>query len=212
MADGTYFQDWRLIVAFNGHHVIGWQWAEKENKAAYLAALSRFPPPQIVVIDGHKAAFEAVRQVWPGVLIQRCLFHTKARVRQLITMRPRTQCGIEIKQLTDMLSAIRNPIQASSWLVAYYQWEQRWEKFLKERTYRGVRDNSWHDVRTWQYTHRELRAIRSMYRGMIKYNTLFAYLTPLINNPNATPLPRTTSPLEGGTTLASKICYAVTVA
>ena len=32
MADGTYFQDWCLIVAFNGKHVIGWQWAEKENK------------------------------------------------------------------------------------------------------------------------------------------------------------------------------------
>lgn len=198
MVDGTYLQGWCLIVVYNGTHVVGWQWADKETKAAYMQALSRFPPPDIVVIDGHRGAFKAVKELWPHALIQRCFFHIKNRVRQLITTRPRTECGIEINLLTKTLMKISDPVQAAAWLVQYFQWETRWGDFLKERTYAGKRQRCLHDTRKWWWTHRDLRAVRGMYRAMIKHETLFSYLTPLTTDPSATVLPRTTSPLEGG--------------
>ena len=37
-----------------------------------------------------------------------------------------------------------------------------------------------------------------MYRQLIKNNTLFTYLTPLLKDPPGPAWPRTTSPLEGG--------------
>lgn len=197
MIDGTYMSGWCILVAFNGKHVLGWQWADKENKTAYIQLLSRFPPPNIVILDGHRGAFEAVKELWPHVLIQRCFFHIKARVRQLITSKPRTQCGIEINMLTKALMKITNPIQAATWLVQYHQWETRWEEFLKERTYAGKHQKSFYDTRKWWWTHKELRSVRGMYRAIIKTNTLFSYLEPLHNNPAAIPLSRTTSPLEG---------------
>lgn len=60
MIDGTYLASWCLLVASNGSHVIGWQWAHKENTAAYLALLNRFGRPDLVVTDGHRGALAAV--------------------------------------------------------------------------------------------------------------------------------------------------------
>lgn len=61
MIDGTYMSSWCVLVAFNGKHVLGWQWADKENKAAYIQLLSRFPPPDIVILDGTVVLLKRLR-------------------------------------------------------------------------------------------------------------------------------------------------------
>lgn len=32
--DGTYFQTWCLLIATDGHHVLDWQWCDREKKIA----------------------------------------------------------------------------------------------------------------------------------------------------------------------------------
>lgn len=198
MIDGTYLASWCLLIASNGSHVIGWQWADKENTAAYLALLQRFVRPDLVVTDGHRGAWSAITTLWPGVPVQRCFFHVRQRVKILLTRHPRTQAGIEANALTKTLMKISTPLQAAAWLVAYYQWETRWETYLKERTYLGKKAPSLTDQRLWWYTHDRVRKVRAMYRQMIKTQTLFTYLAPLENDPEAQPWPKTTSSLEGG--------------
>ncbi|NLS11256.1 IS256 family transposase, partial [Nesterenkonia sp. MY13] len=42
IVDGTYFNGWCVLIAHNGAHVIGWQWCDKESKAAWAALFKRF--------------------------------------------------------------------------------------------------------------------------------------------------------------------------
>ena len=80
--------------------------------------------------------------------------------------------------------------QKEQWVKAYYQWENTWDEYLKERT---DIDNPI-TTRKWGYTHRSLRSVRSIFRAALKENSLFTFL----ENLTTTPVNRTTSPLEGG--------------
>ncbi|MFV0532294.1 MAG: hypothetical protein ACK5MR_01400, partial [Cumulibacter sp.] len=56
-------------------------------------------------------------------------------VRRHTTLRPRLQPGKDILALTRALMKLRNADQAIMWLQAYNEWEQRWDSFLRHRTY-----------------------------------------------------------------------------
>ena len=54
MLDGTYFNGWCVLIAFNGQHVIDWQWCDTEKKIAWQALLERIPAPKIAIIEVGK--------------------------------------------------------------------------------------------------------------------------------------------------------------
>ncbi|MGW0018034.1 IS1249 family transposase [Rhodococcus sp. NPDC003382] len=204
--DGTYFQSWCLLIATDGHHVIDWQWCDREKKIAWLQILERHPAPTVAVIDGGTGLHAALAEQWPGTRIQRCYFHIFQVVRRHHTLTPRLDAGREILALTRALMNVRGIDQAVLWLQAYAAWETRWDSFLRHRTYakthvtrpRGVPDDQ-----QWWYTHRDLRKTRGLFRRLIADNHLFTWIDPDLTD-DAHPLQRTTSPLEGGPNKAIK--------
>ncbi len=206
LLDGTYFQRWCLLIAHDGTHVVDWQWCDREKKIAWQQILQRQPAPRIVVIDGGRGIEAALAEDWPATRIQRCYFHILQTVRRHHTLTPRLDAGREILALTRALMNIRDADQAVVWLQAYNDWEQRWDRFLRHRTYarthttrpRGVSETS-----QWWYTHRDLRKTRFLFRRLIAREHLFTWIDPRLTGP-ADPLPRTTSPLEGGPNKALK--------
>lgn len=201
MLDGTYFQDWCLIVAFNGQHVRGWQWCERENKPAYLALLHRLPSPSMVVVDGGRGAAAALCECWPDTAVQRCYFHIYRTVTRHLTMNPRLDAGKQLRALTAALMRVSTLEEATEWTRQYLAWEAEWDSFLKHRTYAGKhreRPLGVGQCATWWFTHRELRKSRALFRGLIRRQELFSWLT--FTPPRA----RTTSPLEGGPNKAVK--------
>lgn len=145
IVDGTYFQGWCLLVAFNGSHVIGWQWCDRESKAAWGALLARFPAPDVVVTDGGTGLRAALDTYWPRTHIQRCIFHVMAAIRRHTTLNPRLEPGKEILALTRQLLLVHDLDGAAAWMGAYATWEAKWADFLKERTYPklGVEPPKW---------------------------------------------------------------------
>lgn len=200
--DGTYFNTWCLLVAFNGTHVVDWQWCDREKKIAYTQLLERIPPPDLVVMDGGGGLLGALAETWPDVPAQRCYFHLFRNVVRHTTRHPKLRAGREILDLTRALMRVSSQDEAARWLTEYAAWEARWNDFLAEGTYatdgtpppRYVRASQ-----TWWYTHPALRKVRYLYRTIIKNESLFTWLAlePTIR-------PRTTSPLEGGPNTAVK--------
>lgn len=202
MLDGTYFQDWCLLIAYTGTHVIAWQWCDEEKKAAWQALLQRLPAPDMVVIDGGTGLNAALAECWPHTPIQRCYFHIMHTTTRHLTRRPKLEAGQELRALVGALMKVTCLDEAAAWMSAYSSWEARWDEFLKHRTYADTdheRPTGTNARTQWWYTHRELRKCRSLLRGLIRRDELFTWLT--IDN---APAPRTTSPLEGGPNKAVK--------
>ncbi|GAA3076798.1 transposase [Nesterenkonia aethiopica] len=207
IVDGTYFNGWCVLIAHNGTHVIGWQWCDKESKAAWAALFKRFPAPDVVVTDGGTGLRAAVDQQWRRTRIQRCYFHIRAAVIRHTTLNPRLPAGQEILVLTRDLMRVQDLDAAATWMGAYTSWEARWESSLKQRTYakKGVERHPWAKPnQNWWYTHIRLRRVQGLYRQLIRDDSLFAFPNEDYIEDRQRTVERATSGLEGGPTSGIK--------
>lgn len=207
IVDGTYLQGWCVLIAHNGRHVIGWQWCDRESKAAWVALFRQFPAPDVVVTDGGAGLRAALDQQWRRTRIQRCYFHIRAAVVRHTTLNPRLEAGQEILSLTRDLMRVADLDAAAAWMGAYASWEARWERFLKQRTYArtGAERPSWAKPnQAWWYTHIRLRRVQGLYRQLIRDQSLFTWLDDAYLKANTRTVERATSRLEGGPNNAIK--------
>lgn len=182
LVDGIWVGTWCLLIAVTKDlKILGWQWCARESTAAWCALFEKIPAPTVVVCDGGSGIAGAVRQVWPGTVTQRCVFHIQMNVRQHLTLRPRTDAGRTLLGLSRGLSAVRTIDQAIQWELTLNAWWQRYGHLTKERT----RDS----YRSW-FTHDRLRKAWQVLAKLTRNGTLFTFIT----HGNV----RTTSPLEGG--------------
>jgi Transposase, Mutator family. len=165
---------------------LSWMFAERETLASWLAFLKKLPTPDAVVIDGQKGLLAAILRLWPQAKVQRCLVHIERLARIKLTRQPKTTTGRELLKLAQGIFAVRTRRQRRRWLRAYRRWERRHASFLKERSYGEPRAGK---KRTWWYTHRNIRAARSLIRNALPH--LFTF----VRYPH---VPRTTNHVEGG--------------
>jgi hypothetical protein len=186
--DGVYLsgrENAALICRTVAGH-LSWQFAQRETRANWLTFLTSLPPPDAVVTDGQKGLLLAIKQLWPEVKIQRCIIHIERLAKIKLTRRPKTCAGKELLSLVQRVLQVRTPRQCSRWLCVYRRWERRHAEFLKQRT---ERESPVENQRKWWYTHRNLRAARSLIRHALPH--LFTF----IQHPH---IPRTTNHVEGG--------------
>jgi hypothetical protein len=123
------------------------------------------------VLDGKPG----VRSLFANVPVQMCHFHQKRIIQRYLTCNPKLEAGIELKEIADTLT-LSEEKEFSQKLT---NWRNKWNDFLKERTYDLFNPKKWH------YTHRRLR---SAYRSLnINLPYLFTYQKyPKLNIPNTT--------------------------
>ncbi|RRD35142.1 hypothetical protein EII31_06995 [Leucobacter sp. OH2974_COT-288] len=78
------------VLARNHTNVIDW-WRKRRNKANYQKLLNKIVPPAMIITGCNYGALRASTADIPEVIIQRCLFHVRSRIKQLITLHPKTQ-------------------------------------------------------------------------------------------------------------------------
>jgi len=171
------------LIARTITYVRSWDFHERECFVAWDRFLARIPAPKAVVCDGQKGLLEAIKCRWPHTKIQRCLVHVERFVRSRISMRPKTEAGRALWQLTRSLWDVDTVCDADNWIESFQAWEERYADFLKERSYSS-------ETGRWWYTHRTLRAARSHVRNALPHLFTFAIV------PNT---PRTSNHIEGGT-------------
>lgn len=175
---------------------IGWMFAERESYESWWRLLNAPQfitlQPRFAVCDGQKGLLKALRAVWPDIVIQRCLLHVVRQARLWLTQHPKTSTGQELLRLVRALPTVRTKRQRRRWQRAYRHWRRRHDSFLKQRTYHPT------EPKRWWYTHRKLRAVRSLLSNSLP--DLFCY----IRYPD---IPRTTNHVEGGVNSRLKDLY-----
>ena len=130
---------------------------------------------QATVIDGRRG----VLGVFRDVPVQLCQFHQIAVIRRYLTLRPKLDAGKELRALTLSLATTTEKI----FCELLDLWYQKWNLFLKEKTYGA-------DGKHWQYAHRKTR---SAYRSL---KTNLPYLFTYQKYPELK-IPNTTNSLDG---------------
>ena len=127
-----------------------------------------------VTIDGRKGYYSNIKKILGPVPIQMCLYHQKAIIRRYITDKPRSTCGMELKELMKSLCYL----PAEEFVAKFYSLKEKHKYFLDQRTI------------TEGFKHQSLRAaFRSLESNL-------AYLFTYKDIPQST-IPTTINYLEG---------------
>jgi hypothetical protein len=156
-----------------------WKKIAIETKAVYQEARRCLEEGgfviQAVVVD----AKHGIKEAFSDLVVQICQYHQQQIVTRYLTTQPKTEAGQELKLISDSLTRQ----DEASFTGLLEEWHDRWNQFLKERTYAP-------DRKHWWYTHRRLRAAYRSLHNNLPY--LFSYLKyPELHIPN------TNNSLEG---------------
>lgn len=178
----------RRLMALIGrtrHRVVNWTFAEHESYESWLYFCSQLPEPYAVVCDGQRGLLAAIKGRWPTVLIQRCIIHIVRQAQTRLTCHPKTLAGQELRQLVKAIPGVRTRRQKRRWIRQWRAWCRKHHRFLAERSYSDVQNKK----RGWWYTHKRIRAARSLVRNSLPH--LFTF----VGHPE---IPRTSNHVEGG--------------
>lgn len=177
------------LIAHEPHRSvpIDWAFVPRESYETWRFLFHRLKRnkvrPRFVVCDGQRGMLKALFEVWPHIQVQRCMIHVIRQANLWLTQHPRTQAGSELRMLVKRLPTIQTRRQKRRWVRSFRRWHRRHDRFLKERTSSPI------NLKRWWYTHRKLRAVRSLLRNAQPH--LFTYV-------RYRQVPRTSNHVEGG--------------
>lgn len=128
-----------------------------------------------IVCDGRKGLFN----LFKTIPVQMCQFHQVAIIRRYITKNPKLPASIELKGVV----ALMKQTDRESFEGALFEWFEKWEFFLNERTLNQETGKSY-------YTHKRLR---SAYRSL---KTNLPWLFTWYDNIDMG-IPNTTNAIDG---------------
>jgi hypothetical protein len=192
--DGVKVGSKTCLIIRNLSYVLYWSYVPYESSVYWMNILSKIPKSKVVVSDGQKGIKKAIKLLYNGTVYQqRCHFHILLNMKQKLSLNPKTQAGIELKDLVYELLKIKTQLQAKYWMRKLAIWYYEYVDLLKEKTpnpnyyYGSNKSKNW-------YTHRGLRSIYfSLYKLCFKEKSLFRYLSNTTLN-----IPNTTNYVEGG--------------
>lgn len=186
--DATWFNRSNCLLVYWDHdqqRVQWWRYTTSENGVEIAQDLQWLKDKGVscasITSDGGTGLNTGVNLVYTNIPHQRCVVHIQRQGLAWLTRNPKTIPGQQLKPFIQELSTIETWEQANQWTKAVLDWEQRWNTFLKQRTY-------FPGTKHWWYTHRSLRKVRALVTHAIP--DLFHYL----NDPF---IPKTSNGLEG---------------
>lgn len=113
LLDGTYFRHEHCLIVFMDNEsgkIIGHRYCGRENYESVLELAAMLKAkglcPISVTLDGHQGVIRALKETWPDIKIQRCLYHIEHQGQMWLRTYPKTEAGKALKALLGGLAHI----------------------------------------------------------------------------------------------------------
>jgi len=143
--DGTFLQRPQNLVALmnaGNHTLITGQYGISENSEPQLQRF--FTPlignglsPHSFTVDGNPKVIKTLRNIWPDVVIQRCLVHIQRQGLSWCRTSPRTVYARELRKIFLQITQISTLADRNDFLQAVADWETTYGAQISVRRERG---------------------------------------------------------------------------
>lgn len=132
-----------------------------------------------ITSDGHKQLILAIKEVYPGMIHQRCVVHVQRMGLNYLTRFPKSNAGRELRIIIKDLHKISDHEERKNWVNRFNKWEFDNYEFIhkKKKDYIG----------SHLYAHHDIRKSRSVIKNALP--NLFYYL-------DDSKIPKSTNALE----------------
>jgi hypothetical protein len=187
LIDGTYFNNDLCLILYRDntikftqlYRLTNGEWYE-ELKEDLENLLELGVQIESITCDGHKAQLKAIHQVCRDVTLQRCVVHVQRMCQIWLRMRPKTQAGIELRQIVTRLHRIDTLDKRDYWIVSLVDWHKKHKPFIEEKTVNLQTGRYW-------YKHKMVR------RSFMVIKKALPHLFHYLDNPR---IPKSTNGLE----------------
>ena len=115
--------------------VIAYRYIDKESYYSvhpwFLYLKKQGLSPHSMTMDGHLKVIEAIKEIWPKTIIQRCLYHIQRQGLQWLRTYPKTEAGKELRNLLLTLCSIRSIKERNTFIQTYKDWLFKYKSFVK---------------------------------------------------------------------------------
>jgi transposase-like protein len=131
--DGTYFKHENcllLLLDSQASKAISCRYQVRENYAAayemFQRAKKRGVNPVAITIDGNTSVIRAIKNVWPDIIIQRCLVHIQRQGLSWLRRYPKLEASKELRKVYLTIFRIENSLQRNAFFNDLLRWEKRY--------------------------------------------------------------------------------------
>jgi len=136
--DGTYFHKNGCLATLMDHmakNILSSTYIDKESYHNVYPILRDLKEqgldPKAITMDGHRFVIQAIYDVWPNVLIQRCLYHIQRQGLQWLRVYPKTEAGRILRIILKLVTDIKTEEEKTLFITAYKSWYQKYKNFIK---------------------------------------------------------------------------------
>jgi hypothetical protein len=138
VSDGTYLKHEHCIYAVTDYQsglTVKYDFGDKENYAMAYMIFSELKAkgcrPKSITIDGNTTVIKALREVWPDVLIQRCLYHILRQGISWLRRFPRDLAARELRKIILTVMTIKDDVAKQMFLERLATWEEQFGNYVK---------------------------------------------------------------------------------
>ena len=143
--DGTFIHGRKsIVVVMNNskHEVYAGQYGIAENSIPQLKLF--FQPlkdnglyPKSATVDGNPHVIKLLKEMWPHIVIQRCLVHIQRQGMMWCRKFPKRTDAIHLRKLFQKVVYINSVSERDSFIQEFNKWEKRFGKNIDLRLERG---------------------------------------------------------------------------
>lgn len=157
LIDGTYFSNKLCLVLYRDntikatlfYRLSDGEW-EEELREDLENILKLGIIIESVTCDGLRNILKAVHKSSPSTIIQRCLAHIQREGLLWLTKHPKSEAGIELREIVKKLHLIDNRDKWGYWVVEMINWHEKYKDYINAKTYKPETNRYW-------FTHKNVR-------------------------------------------------------
>jgi len=143
--DGTFLHRPVSVVALMNaktNSIITGQYGVRENserqlRSFFKPSISRGLNPVSCTVDGNPQAIRVLRELWTGIIIQRCLVHIQRQGLMWCRRYPKTASARRLRNIFLQVTGIRTKEERDKFLGLISQWEQKYGRYIAVQPEKG---------------------------------------------------------------------------
>ena len=135
--DGTYFRHENCLMVLMDNitsNVIAHQYHIREN---YESAYQMFKhmmdhglQPKAITIDGNTSVIRALRDVWPDIIVQRCIAHIQRQGLSWLRRHPKQDASKDLRKILLTLTSVKDEREKQAFFKIVRRWEKQYGRFV----------------------------------------------------------------------------------
>lgn len=172
--DGTYFSNDLCLVLYRDNDIKYTQLYRFSDGERYEEICEDLANLQIlgveiesITCDGHRAVLKAIKQVYPNIIVQRCVVHVYRMAKIWLRQKPKIEASIELIRIINLLPLITTHNDRIYFTRMFKAWYDKHKLFINEKNRNELTGR-------WWYRHKNLRRTTTLITKALP--DLFYYL------------------------------------